>query len=327
MTAPSFVHLRLHSEFSVVDSTVRIDAAVAAAVRDGMPALALTDLSNAFGLIKFYKAARKAGVKPIIGCDVWITHDTERDRPFRAILLAASREGYLKLCNWLSRAYRANQHRSHAEIRREWFAEGTEGLIVLSGARDGDVGHALLQGNPAAAARAAREWSAWFPQRYYLEVQRAGHTEDDALVAATVALAGGLALPVVATHPTQFLAREDFRAHEARVCIAEGAILSDARRPKRFKPEQYFTTQAEMAAKFADLPEALANTVAIAQRCNLTIALGQNHLPEFPTPTGVTIDDHLRDEAAAGLERRLAQLFPDERVRVRHAQITARTLE
>jgi len=311
MTAPSFVHLRLHSEFSVVDSTVRIDAVVAAAARDGMPALALTDLSNAFGLIKFYKAARRAGLKPIAGCDVWITHDSERDRPFRAILLAASRGGYLKLCDWLTRAYRTNQHRGHAELRREWFAEGTEGLIALSGARDGDVGHALLQGNPVAAARAAREWSDWFAQRYYLEVQRAGHADDDALVAATAALAGELALPVVATHPTQFLTRGDFRAHEARVCIAEGSVLSDARRPKRFTPEQFFTTSAEMAAKFADLPEALANTVAIAQRCNLTIALGCNHLPEFPTPAGVTIDEHLSHEAAAGLERRLARLYPD----------------
>ncbi len=315
MTAPSFVHLRLHSEYSVVDSTVRIDAAVAAAARDGMPALALTDLANAFGLIKFYKAARGAGLKPIVGCDVWITHDSERERPFRAILLAASREGYLKLCDWLSRAYRANQYRGHAEIRRDWFAEGTGGLIALSGARDGEVGHALLQGNPTGAARAAREWSAWFPQRFYLEVQRAGHAEDDALVAATVALAGELTLPIVATHPTQFLVREDFRAHEARVCIAEGSILSDARRPKRFTTEQFFTTQADMAAKFADLPEALANTVAIAQRCNLTISLGQNHLPEFPVPVGVTIDEHLRNEATAGLEQRLAQLYPDVAVR------------
>ncbi len=315
MTAPSYVHLRLHSEFSVVDSTVRIDAAVAAAARDGMAALALTDLSNAFGVIKFYKAARGAGIKPIIGCDVWITHDGERDRPFRAILLAASREGYLRLCDWLSRAYRANQHRGRAEIRREWFAEGTQGLIALSGARDGDVGHALLQGNLTGAARAAREWSAAFPQRYYLEVQRAGHAEDDALVAATVALARELSLPVVATHPTQFVAPEDFRAHEARVCIAEGSILSDVRRPRRFAPAQYFTTQAEMAAKFADLPEALANTVAIAQRCNLTISLGRNYLPEFPTPPGVTIDEHLRNEAAAGLERRLAQLYPDRTLR------------
>ena len=315
MTAPSFVHLRLHSEYSVVDSTVRIDAAVAAAARDGMPALAITDLANAFGLIKFYKAARRAGLKPIVGCDVWITHDTERDRPFRAILLAATREGYLKLCDWLSRAYRANQHRGHAELRRDWFAEGTDGLIALSGARDGDVGHALLQGNPVAAERAAREWSAWFPQRYYLEVQRAGHADDDALVAATVALAGRTALPVVATHPTQFLAREDFRAHEARVCIADGAILSDARRPRRFTPEQFFATSAEMAAKFADLPEALANTVAIAQRCNLTIPLGKNYLPEFPTPSGVTIDEHLHNEAMAGLEARLAQLYPDAALR------------
>ena len=315
MTAPSFVHLRLHSEYSVVDSTVRIDDAVAAAARDGMPALAITDLANAFGLIKFYKAARGAGLKPIVGCDVWITHDTERDRPFRAILLAATREGYLRLCDWLSRAYRANQHRGHAELRRDWFAEGTDGLIALSGARDGDVGHALLQGNPVAAERAAREWSAWFPQRYYLEVQRAGHPDDDALVAATVALASRLALPVVATHPTQFLARDDFRAHEARVCIADGAILSDARRVRRFTPDQFFTTSAEMAAKFADLPEALANTVAIAQRCNLTIPLGKNYLPEFPTPAGVTIDLHLHNEAVAGLETRLAQLFPDATLR------------
>ena len=157
MSAPSFVHLRLHSEFSVVDGTVRIDDAVAAAAADAMPALAITDLANAFGLVKFYKAARAAGVKPIAGCDVWITHDAERDAPFRAILLAADRAGYLRLCDWLSRAYRHNQHRGRAELAREWFAEGTDGLIALSGARAGDVGSALAQGNAAGAARAARE--------------------------------------------------------------------------------------------------------------------------------------------------------------------------
>jgi DNA polymerase-3 subunit alpha len=309
--APSFVHLRLHSEYSVVDGTIRIDEAVDAAAADGMPALALTDLANAFGLVKFYKAARKAGVKPITGCDVWITHDAERDAPFRALLLAADRAGYLKLCDWLTRAYRGNQHRGRAELRRDWFAEGTDGLIALSGARYGEVGAALAQGNLAGAVKAAREWSAWFPRRFYLEVQRAGFPDDDALVAATAALAEETALPVVATHPVQFRAREDFRAHDARVCIAEGHILSDTRRPRRFTAEQYFATQAEMAARFADLPEALANAVAIAQRCNLTIPLGKNYLPDFPTPAGVTIDDHLHEEAAAGLERRLARLYPD----------------
>ncbi|HTP98872.1 MAG TPA: DNA polymerase III subunit alpha [Casimicrobiaceae bacterium] len=317
MPAPAFVHLRLHSEYSVVDGTIRIDEAVEAAAADGMPALALTDLSNAFGLIKFYRAARSAGVKPIAGCDVWITHDTERDAPFRAILLVAHRAGYLRLCDWLSRAYRTNQHRGRAELRREWFDEGTDGLIALSGARHGDVGSALLQGNAKGAARAASEWASRFPQRYYLEVQRAGLPEDDALVAATVAIAGELALPVVATHPVQFRAREDYRPHEARVCIAEGHILADTRRPRRFTAEQYFTTQAQMSERFADLPEALANSVAIAQRCNLTIPLGKNHLPEFPTPAGVSIDEHLRNEAAAGLERRLAVLYPDAEQRER----------
>jgi len=311
MAAPAFVHLRLHSEYSIVDGTVRIDEAIGAAVADSMPALALTDLGNAFGLVKFYKAARAAGVKPLWGCDVWITHDAERDAPFRALLLAQTRAGYLRLAEWLTRAYRSNVHRGRAEVRREWFAEGTDGLLALSGARDGDTGQALLQGHRAGAIKAAHEWEANFRGRYYLEVQRAGREGDDALVGATADLARELGLPIVATHPVQFLRPDDFRAHEARVCISEGHALSDPRRPKRFTPEQYFRTQAEMAAAFADVPEALANAVAIAQRCNLALPLDRNYLPEFPTPAGVTLDDHLRREAAAGLARRLEALYPD----------------
>src|SRR5438270_5261892 len=311
MVAPPFIHLRLHSEFSISDGTVRIDDAVQAAVADAMPALALTDLANQFGLVKFYKAARANGIKPIVGCDAWIAHDAERDAPFRALLLAATREGYLKLCAWLTRAYLTNQHRGRAELRREWFVEGTEGLIALSGARDGDIGQALLQGNGAGAQRLARQWADAFPQRFFLEVQRAGRHDDDALVAATASLGNDTRLPIVATHPIQFLQPSDFRAHEARVCIAEGHILSDARRPRPFTAEQYFTTQAAMLEKFADLPAALANSVAIAQRCNLTIPLGKSHLPLFPTPEGMTLDDLLRHEAVAGLERRLAEIYHD----------------
>src|SRR5262252_5314029 len=167
MAAPVFVHLRLHSEFSIADGTLRI--------ADAMPALAITDLANAFGLVKFYKAARANGIKPIFGCDTWLTHDAERDQPFRALLVAQSRTGYLKLADWLTRAYRSNQYRGRAEMRREWFEEGTDGLIALSGARSGEVGAALLQGNAAGAHKAAERWSALFPGRYYLEVQRAGH--------------------------------------------------------------------------------------------------------------------------------------------------------
>ncbi|CAG0978848.1 DNA polymerase III subunit alpha [Burkholderiales bacterium] len=317
MSAPTFVHLRLHGEFSVVDGTVRIDDAVRAAADDRMPALALTDLANLFGLIKFYTAARDAGVKPIAGCDVWITHAAERDAPFRALLLAADRGGYLRLCDWLTRAYLGNQHRGRAEIDPAWFDEGTAGLIAFSGARESDVGQALLQGNDVAARLAAQSWARRFPGRCYVEVQRAGHADDDALVDAAVALAAELGLPVVATHPVQFLRPDDFRAHEARACIAQGHVLADPRRPKRYTPQQYFTSQREMAEKFADLPEALANSVAIAQRCNLVIPLGKPHLPAFPTPPGVTIEQHLDHEAEAGLEGRLERLYPDVAARER----------
>src|SRR5450631_4429024 len=174
----SFVHLRLHSEYSIVDGMVRIDDGVAAAAADKMPALALTDLSNVFGMVKFYKAARARGIKPIVGCDVWVTHEAERDSPHRLLLLCQSRAGYLKLADWLTRAYRTNQHRARAEMRRSWFDEGTEGLIALSGFAGGDVGHALAQGNPVAARVAAQAWCRLFPDRFYLEVQRAGRSDD-----------------------------------------------------------------------------------------------------------------------------------------------------
>ncbi|MDQ6618782.1 MAG: DNA polymerase III subunit alpha [Pseudomonadota bacterium] len=325
MTHPTFVHLRMHTEFAIADGIVRIDDAVAAAAADGMPALAITDLANAFGLIKFYKAARVQGVKPLFGVDVWITHESDRDHAARMLLIAQSRDGYLRISDWISRAYRTNQHRGRAELRREWMREGTEGLIALSGAREGDIGQALLQGDMPTATRLARDWAALFPARFYLELQRPGHAEDDAIVAATVRIAGDTGLPVVATHPVQFLARDHFRAHEARVCIAEGTVLSDTRRVRRFSAEQYFKSQAEMAVLFADYPEALANSVAIAQRCNLVIPLGKNYLPDFPTPPEVTIDEHLREQAAIGLEKRLALLFPDPLVRnARRAEYEAR---
>ena len=284
MPAPSFVHLRLHSEYSIVDGTLRIDEAIAAAAADAMPALALTDLSNAFGLVKFYRAARARGMKPIAGCDVWLTHES---RARRAVSRAAARARTARAICGCATGCRAriarNQHRGRAELRREWFDEGTDGLIALSGARDGDVGDALLQGNAE-----ARESSRRAIGRRGSRSATTSRCSARAVPTTTrswprpSALAGELALPVVATHPVQFLQREDFRAHEARVCIAEGHILADTRRPRRFTAEQYFTTQAEMAARFADLPEALANSVAIAQRCNLTIPLGKNHLPEFP---------------------------------------------
>jgi len=328
MTDPRFVHLRLHSEYSVSDGIVRIDDAVAAAAADAMPALAITDSANLFGMVKFYKAANAAGVKPLVGADCWIENEADRDKPLRVLLLCASRDGYLRLSEWLSRAWLKNQHRARAEVSRAWFEEtGTGGIIALSGAGGGDVGQALAAGNAAAAERAARDWAERFPGRYYLELQRYGQPHAETLVARTVELAARLGLPVVATHPVQFLRRDDFRAHEARVCISQGYVLGDQRRPKAFTPEQYFKTQAEMAALFADVPQALANAVGIARRCSLDIELGKNKLPPFPTPDGSSIEDYLGAQARAGLARRLEKLYPEPAARAREAARYGERLE
>lgn len=317
MTTPQFVHLRLHSEYSIVDGLVRIDDVVKEAAKDGQAALGITDLSNLFGMVKFYKAARGKGVKPIIGCDVWISNDDDRDKPSRLLLLVKNNHGYLQLCDLLSRAWLTNLHRGRAEIRTEWLEElqqqaGGTGLIALSGAHFGDVGIAIENGNVAAAERCAQRWAAIFPDSFYIEIQRAGQPNMDIQVRQSVALAARLQLPVVATHPIQFLTQGEFVAHEARTCIAEGEILANARRVRRFNEQQNFKSQAEMAELFADLPGAVQNSIEIAKRCNLMLTLGKPQLPNFPTPDGMTIDDFLVAETKAGLEDRLKQLFPDE---------------
>ncbi|MFM2009048.1 MAG: hypothetical protein RIR02_998, partial [Pseudomonadota bacterium] len=312
MSSPQFIHLRLHSEFSIADGLVRIDEVVKAAAADQQPALAITDLSNLFGMVKFYNKARSAGLKPLIGCDVWISNDVDSDKPHRLLLLVKNHTGYLQLCELLSRAWLTNLHRGRAEIKIEWLEQRAdkEGLIALSGFALGDIGAALEHGNHALAERCAKRWSAIFPEHFYIEVQRNGNVQQENLLREMTQLAAKVNLPVVATHPVQFLRPEEFVAHEARTCIAEGEILANTRRVKRFTDQQYFKTQAEMASLFADMPAALANSVAIAQRCNLVLELGKPRLPDFPTPDGVTIDDFLIAQASAGLEQRLVKLYP-----------------
>ena len=317
MNSPRYVHLRLHSEYSVTDGIVRIGDAVKRAAADGMPAMALTDLGNLFGLVKFYSGARGKGVKPIAGADVWIANPLVPDDPSRLLLLARNRTGYRQLCELLTRSYTVQGRRDRAEIRREWFAEvGCDGLIALSGAHLGDVGEALLNGNFDLARERALAWEAIFPGAFYLEVQRYGQPQQEGVVQQTADLAGETGLPLVATHPVQFMNPDDFQAHEARVCIAEGYVLGDTRRPKHYTAEQYFKTQEDMLALFADLPEALENSLEIARRCNIELTLGKNFLPDFPIPDGMTIDDYLIAEARQGLEMRLAELYPDPDVRL-----------
>jgi len=318
MNSPRYVHLRLHSEYSVTDGIVRIGDAVKRAAGDGMPAMALTDLANLFGLVKFYSGARGKGVKPVAGADVWIANPESPEDAYRLLLLVRTRAGYQQLCELLSKAYLVEGRRDRAEIRREWFTEiGCDGLIALSGAHLGDVGEALINGNFDLAGERAKAWDAIFPSAFYLEVQRYGQPQQEAIVQQTADLAGETGIPLVATHPIQFMNRDDFQAHEARVCIAEGYVLGDHRRPKIYTEEQYFKTQAEMAELFADLPEALENTLEIAKRCNIELTLGKNFLPNFPIPEGMTIDEFLVAEAKKGLEFRLEQLYPDPEERLK----------
>jgi DNA polymerase III subunit alpha len=321
MILPQFIHLRLHSEFSIADGLVRIDDVVKSAAKDKQPALAITDLANLFGMVKFYKAARGKGVKPIAGCDVWITNDDDRDKPSRLLLLCKNRTGYLQLCELLSKAWLTNVHRGRAEVRPEWLDNGAAGgLIALSGAHFGDVGTAIDNGNIAAAERCAERWMRIFPNHFYIEIQRYGQPNMDNHVRQAVALAAKLNLPVVATHPTQFLTPQEFIAHEARTCIAEGEILANPRRAKRFNERQCFKTQAEMVELFADMPAALQNSIEIGKRCNLQLELGKPKLPLFPTPEGVSLDAFLEMQAKEGLEKRLLQLFPDEAKREKNRQ-------
>jgi len=314
----SFVHLRTHTEFSVVDGTLRIDDLAAAANADGQVALGITDLSNLFGAVKFYKACRAKGVKPVVGVDVWLDPlpDAPDRSPTRLALLVQDTQGYNNLSELLGRSWTGNVQRAQAWVKWEWLAELGGGLIALSGADLGAVGQALLAGDSARAGEAARRLAELFPGRFYLELHRAGLPTNEAHVRAAVPLAATLQLPVVATHPVQFLEPDDFDAHEARVCIAEGETLANPRRVKRFTREQYFKSQARMEALFADVPSAIANTVAIARRCNLSLRMGKNFLPDFPTPaladgSSMPMDDYFRQLSFEGLEERLVLLFPD----------------
>jgi DNA polymerase-3 subunit alpha len=311
-----FVHLRLHTEFSIVDGTNRIDETVKAAADDHQPALAITDLNNLFGAIKFYKEARANGVKPIIGAEI-LLQGLAKDTGVlsRMVVLVQNRQGYLNLCELLARAWTQNVIKAQGACKLEWLRELGEGLIVLSGAQAGPVGQALVQGDAQRAGEVALELASIFPHRFYLELQRAGRADDEGHVAAAVQLAARLQLPVVATHPVQFTREDDYEAHEARVCIAEGEILGNQRRVRKFTREQYFKPQAAMAQLFADLPSAIANTLEIAKRCNLVLELGKPHLPDYPTPEvdgrRMPIEEYFRFASHEGLTQRLARLYPD----------------
>jgi len=304
-----FVHLRLHSEYSLVDGLVRIKPLAKKAAEIGMPAVALTDFNNFFGLIKFYKASQAAGVKPILGADVLVLDEDGEGSPTQLVLLIADQTGYKNLTNLISKAYQQGQRVGVPTIKRSWLQEFSKGLIALSGGRGGEIGVALVSGRSAEAEALLLEYMDLFPSRFYLELQRTGRPGEEDYLHAAVDLASKFSCPVVATNDVRFIAAGEFEAHEARVCIHEGRALDDPRRERRYSEQQYLRTADEMAELFSDIPEALQNTVEIAKRCNLDLRLGEYFLPDYPIPDGMTINEFFINESEEGLAKRLDFLF------------------
>jgi len=304
-----FVHLHLHSEYSLVDSLIRIKPLVKQVAASGMPAVAMTDQSNLFAMVKFYRAALSAGIKPIIGVEVWISNDTGSDRPYRMVLLCKDRTGYLNLSQLVSRSYLEGQHRGIPMIERDWFKGHSDGLIALSGGREGDVGMLLLAGKVNEAQERAAAWVELFPDSYYLELQRTGRPNEAEYIQQAVDLALAMQLPVVATNDVRFAHEADFEAHEARVCIQDGRTLDDKRRPRLYSAQQYLRSPEQMIELFGDLPEAIDNSVEIAKRCNLQLSLGKNFLPDFPVPEGMNVNSYLQELSRKGLNSRLDKIL------------------
>jgi DNA polymerase III subunit alpha len=305
---PPFVHLRLHTEYSLLDGIVRVPELMLAVAAAGMPAVALTDQSNLFAMVKFYKEAQAVGVKPLIGVDVWIREAGSNTPPSRLAFLCQNLAGYRHLTQLVTRSYLEGQRRGAPMLERSWLQPAVlQGLIVLSGGQEGDIGQALARGKDEEAARCLARWQGLCGDRFYLEIQRTGRAGEQAYAETAVDLAREHGVPAVATNDVRFLTRAEFEAHEARVCIHEGALLADPSRARRYSEEQYLKSPAEMAELFADLPELLVNSVEIAKRCSLEIKLGASMLPAYPVPSGASTESFLREEAERGLAERLEQ--------------------
>ncbi len=308
----TFVHLRVHSEYSISDGMVRIKPLAAACAEMRMPAVAMTDINNVFGLIKFYNAANNNGIKPIVAADVSIPAEDPGLDPTPLVLLATDEVGYRNLSELLSRAYLEGQKLGRVGIEQDWLAEQPEGLIALSGGRFGDIGQLLLAGKYDLARTAALRWMEIYPDRFYIELQRTGRENEDAYIVEAVKLAIELACPVVATNDVRFIDQEEFEAHEVKVCIQESRTLSDPRREHRYSEEQYLKSPEQMAELFADIPEALENAVEIARRCSVEIQLGEYFLPEYPIPEGHTTESYFCEVSEQGLTERLKRIIDSD---------------
>ena len=302
---PKFVHLHLHSEYSLVDGLVRIPDLISHCTVNGTAAIALTDQSNVFGSSKFFRSAMSAGIKPIIGAELWVVDSENTGKPYKIVFLCQNNLGYKNLSVLLTRAYREGQHRGIPMVHEDWLTiSQLTGIICLSGGISGDIGLAFLAGNKERMLRSAAKWQELIGERYYLEIFRTGRSGEEAYLQEVASVAEHLAIPLVATNDVRFINADDYEVHEARVCIQQGRMLSDPRRPKLYSAEQYLRTEEEMIRLFEDVPSAVSNTVNIALQCNLEFDFKTYHLPEYPVPEGGNVNDLLKHKTHEGLSNR-----------------------
>lgn len=306
---PSFIHLRMHTEYSISDGLIQIKSLMEQAVKLGYPALGITDQSNLFSAVKFYQNSLKYGIKPLFGADLWLFNEEQPKQPFRLSCLCQNQSGYKNLMKLVSKSYLEGQAHGLPMIQRKWLKDLSDGLIMLSGAQEGDLGQALLKNDKKKILALTAFWETLFPERYYLELRRTQRPQEEEYLQKAVELSEQRSLPLVATNDVRFLYSADFEAHEARVCIQNGQVLSDLRRPRLYSDQQYLRSPEEMQKLFADLPEALANTVEIAKRCNVTLTLGKYFLPHYAVPDNLSAEAFLSQSARNGLEERLQQRF------------------
>ena len=307
-----FVHLHLHTEYSLVDSIVRVPKLMQLVSKLGMTAVALTDVNNLFALVKFYQTAVKHCIKPIIGLEAQVTGLTPKEPNSRIVFLCKNEKGYKTLTKLVTRSYLEGQRGSGPTLERGWLIDAGQDLIVLSGGRDGDVGKAIVSGNISLSEKYIEFWGSNFVDNYYIELQRTAREEEELYTRRALQLASKFSLPVVASNDVRFLYREEFDAHEARVCIQTGRVLNDPRRPHAYSEQQYLRSSEEMLELFQDIPEAITNSVEIAKRCNVILTLGDNVLPEFPIPDLLSPQEFMRVQAEQGLTQRLEKMGIDE---------------
>ena len=303
-----FVHLRVHSEYSLVDSLIRLKILVSKVSEMSMPAVGLTDLNNLFGLIKFYKFARKNGIKPLVGADVLVKYP-EQEMPQQMVLLVQNQSGYKNLTQLISKAYLSKENNGIAIIEYSWLEQFNIGLIALSGGVKGEIGNLITNNKNDQANKSLMRMKSLFGNRFYLEVQRTGRSGEENYIDEAVRLALQHDCPIVATNDVRFIEQTDYEAHEARVCIHDSRLLDDPRRERLYSDQQFLRSADEMAVIFSDLPEALDNTLEIAKRCNLTLTLGENYLPEYPIPGGLTANDYLKQQSHLGLENKFKSII------------------